>query len=232
MFWFIFIHPKQCCVSGCRSVTDGCNRRRASFLECIACYLHAHSENVTFAQSSRRCFSLFATAVASCWKWRFTRTNAAGQAFQRKVPKQLDLSRQGGCVIWSSAPEGTTPLELHKPLILWPHIWRWGKSSIAPLTMQFNTNACWASDCLCAPLLSKSIRLCNKLLCSVRCPSPTPGFYRTFAPHLCWSVFSHLNVPSTQPSTDPAPTLSAYLILCPASFVVPPTDVFIKMMSG
>lgn len=132
------------------------------------------------------------------------RAHAAGQALQRKVWKQLDISRQGGCVTWSSAPEGTTPLELHKPLILWPYIWRWWKSSIAPLTMQFNTNACWAGDCLCALLLSESIRRCNKLLCSVRCPSPTPGFYRTFAPHLCWSVFSHLNVPSTQPSTDPA----------------------------
>lgn len=34
------------------------------------------------------------------------------------------------------------------------------------------------------------------------------------------------------PPTRLSPALSAYLILCPAPFVVPPTDVFIKMMSG
>lgn len=37
-------------------------------------------KNVTFAQSGRRCFSLFATAVLmDGGKWRFTRTNVHTQ---------------------------------------------------------------------------------------------------------------------------------------------------------
>lgn len=161
-----------------------------------------------------------------------SRTNR--EALQRKSSSGGSISPdKDGCAIRGSAPEETAPPERRRALFFFmsARLAMMEVSYCPFLTTRSNTcGARRAGDRLRAfaafskinpppqQALARPSAALHQLL----------AFYRAVAPHLCRSVFSHLNVPPTQPST-PTPPLPSPLCLPyppPASICCSPNGRF------